>query len=139
MTGCERHLLRLLTSALRSCAALDPLGLWLIDMMRRDPALVVCRCLGSHGWSIGSDNGDLISWINLLRLAGRFLGAFAAFASTALLGKECTDPGAVDEIACASKASGEEEVKEDAIVGISEPPSNRQDFNPELTFVDQRY
>ncbi len=92
-------------------------------MMRRDPALVVCRCLRSHGWSVGSDNGDLISRINLLRLTGRFLGAFAAFASTALLGEEGTDPDAVNEIACASEDSGEEEVKEDAIVGISEPCS----------------
>jgi len=88
--------------------------------MRRDPALVICRCLRCHGRSIGSENGDLISWINLLRLAGRFLGAFAALASTALLGEEGADPGAVDEIACASEGSAKKKIKEDAVVGISD-------------------
>lgn len=89
-------------------------------MMRRNPALVICRGFRGHRWSIGSNDGDLISRINLLRLAGRFLGAFAALASTALLGEQGTDPGAVNEIACASEGSAEKEIEEDTVVMVSD-------------------
>ncbi len=138
MVGDEGFLLRLLALALRSSATLDSLSLGPIDMMRGDPALVICRGFRSHRWSISSDYGDLISWINLLRLARGFLGASAAFASTTLLGKQSTNPGAVDEITCASEGSAEEEIKEDAIVRISDQLPRWTAVVLKLTFADQR-
>lgn len=96
-------LFRLLGPTLRSSTTLDSLSLRPVNVMRRNPALVVRRSFGGYSWSIGSHDRNLIGWIDWLRLARRSLGAFTAFASTTLLGEEGGDPGAVDEIACASE------------------------------------
>lgn len=116
----RKLLLRLLAPALWPCTALDPLCLRPVDVMCRDPAFIISRCFRSHRWSVGSNYRDLITRINLLRLSRGFLGTFAAFASTAFLGKEGSDPGAVNEIACSSEGGAEEEIEEDTVVVIND-------------------
>ena len=84
-------------------------------MMRRDPALIIRLRSRSDSRPIRANNRDLISGIDLLRLAGRPLGPLTAFASAPGLGEECADPGAVDEIDSAKEAGQEDEVEEYAV------------------------
>lgn len=88
--------------------------------MRRDPTLIVCLRTRCHSWSIRSQNTHLVRRINFLRATRGALSAVAAFASARFLGEEGGDPGVVDEVACASEDSEEEEVEEDACIGVSE-------------------
>ena len=60
------YLFRLLAFALGSCSTLDPLSLWSVDVMSRNPALIICFGARGHRRSIRSKDGDLIGWINLL-------------------------------------------------------------------------
>lgn len=107
----RKSLFRLLGPALGSPAALGSLSLRLIKMMCRDPALIIrCRARG-HRRSIGSHDGNLVSGVDFLRLARRLLSTLAAFPSATLLWEERADPGAVNEVACASKGSTEKEVE----------------------------
>ena len=62
-------LFRLLAFAFGPPSALHTLGLRPIDMVCRDPALIVCLCASSHGWSITSDNRHLIGGVDFLGLA----------------------------------------------------------------------
>lgn len=59
-------LLWLLAPTLGSSSRLDSLSLRSIDMVSWNPALVICLCTTSDGWSIGSQDGDLVSWVYLL-------------------------------------------------------------------------
>lgn len=78
-----------------------------------DPALIVRLCATGDSWSVSTNNADLVGWVDFLRLSGRALGPLAAFAAATLLGKECRDPGVVDEVAGASKSGSEDQVEED--------------------------
>ena len=86
-------------------------------MSGRDPALVKATglCATGNSGAIGANNGDLVSGVDLLGLAGGTLGALAALAAAALLGEEGGDPGVVDEVADAAEGGEEEEVEEDAV------------------------
>ena len=97
----------LLTPALGSATALHPLSGRPIDMMRRDPTLIVSLRTRCHGWSISANDRNLISWVYFLA-SQRPLGPLASFTSAALLGKESGDPGAVNEVACPPKGKTKE-------------------------------
>jgi hypothetical protein len=80
----------------------------------RDPALIVrLRARGNSG-AIGTNNGNLVGGVNLLRSAGGTLRALAALATTLLLGEEGGDPGVVDEVRDSAKGAKDNEVEEDA-------------------------
>lgn len=81
-------------------------------MPGRDPTLIIRLRTGRDGGPIGSNHGDLVRGIDLLGLAGGFLGALGAFAAALFLGEERCDPGAVDEVAGAEEGGEEEEVEE---------------------------
>ena len=83
-------------------------------MVRRNPAFIVCFRARGNRRSIGTQNGDLVSGVDFLRLARRLLSTLPAFSSATLLWKEGADPGAVDKVACASKGSTEEQVEKHA-------------------------
>ena len=83
--------------------------------MRWNPAFIVSLCPRGNGRPISANDGDLIGRINLLRLAGGFLGPFTTFAATAGLWKEGGDPCTVDEVDGTEKARQEDKVKEDAV------------------------
>lgn len=95
--------LRLLASTLWPRSTLDSLSCWSVQVMCRNPALIVSLCARGHRRPIGSKNGYLVSGIDLLRLAGGPLGPFAAFTSTSFLRKERDDPGAVYKVTCSSE------------------------------------
>ncbi len=107
-------LLWLLTPALRLSPALHTLRLRPIDVVCGDPALVISLCPRGHRWPVSSNNGHLISRVDLLRLARRFLCALSALSTTALLREQSADPGAVDKVAGASEGGAKEQVEEDA-------------------------
>ena len=62
----RRILLWLLAPTFGSSSALNSLSLRSIDMVSWDPALVICLCTRSYGWSIGSNDRDLVSCVHLL-------------------------------------------------------------------------
>lgn len=74
-------------------------------MVDRDPALIICLGAARDGWSITTDNADLLSRLDLLGTSAGALGALATLATTALLGEESGDPGAVDEVAGTGKGT----------------------------------
>ncbi len=95
-----------LGSAFRSWpTALYPLRVRAVDVMRRDPALVVSLCARSYRRSIRSQDGDLVSRIDFLRAARRPSGPFAPLSTASLLREQSSDPGAVYEVTCATEAS----------------------------------
>ena len=75
-------------------------------MMSGDPALIISLRTCRHRRSIGTNDRHLISWIHFLASQGSF-GPFASFTAAALLGKESSNPGAVDEVACPSEGKAE--------------------------------
>ena len=79
-------------------------------MPGRNPTLIVSFSTRGYRGSIGSKNRHLVGGIHLLRLARRFLGSFAAFASTFLLREESGNPSAVDEVASASESGEQKQV-----------------------------
>ena len=93
---------------------LHPLRLRPIDVMRRDPTLIVGLRTRRNSRTIRSQDAHLVRRINLLGAASGALSTVAAFASTRFLREEGGDPGVVDEVACSGKDGQEEEVKEDA-------------------------
>lgn len=86
-------------------AALDALGHRAVDVMVRDPALVVVlvRTGGGAGGLIAGEGLDL-DLLDLLRC----LGALG-------LREECLDPGLVDKVERAAEDAGKDEVQEDAV------------------------
>ena len=88
-------------------------------MVSRDPALVIRLCTTGYGWSIRSEDGDLVSWVHLLRTPRGLFRALAALASAAFLGKEGGNPGVVDEVAGTTEGSAEEKIEEDPFVHVS--------------------
>lgn len=82
-----------------------------------NPALVEATSLSTGGNSraVSTDNGDLVSRVDLLALAGGAAGALATLAAALLLGEQSGDPGVVDEVDDAGEGGQEEEVEEDAV------------------------
>ena len=99
--------------ALRPSTALDALSRRSIDVVSRNPTLVVCFSSTCDGRTISSQYGHLIGWVDLLA-PQRALRTLTTLASTALLWEERSDPGTVDEVASPREESTEEEVKEDS-------------------------
>jgi len=131
----QSRLLRLLTPTLRSPTTLHPLSRWSVDMVCRDPTLVIRLRTRSHSWPISSNDRHLVRGVNFLRLTRGSLGSLASFTAAALLGEERCDPGAVDEVACSSKGRTEEEIEEDAWRILVLLRGERADV---LTFAGQR-
>lgn len=84
-------------------------------MVLWNPALVIGLGAGSDSGSVRPDHGYLIRRIDSLRPTGGSFRPFAALSTTTLLWEQSTDPGVVDEIACACERCEEEEVEEDAV------------------------
>jgi hypothetical protein len=82
-----------------------------------DPALVesTSLCAASDGRAVGTNDGNLVSGVDLLALAGGTASTLAAFAAAALLGEQGSDPGVIDEVADAAESGEEEKVEEDAV------------------------
>lgn len=103
--------------ALSAPAATYTSGLRTLQVTSGNPALVEATSLstGGNGRAVSADNGDLVSRVDLLALAGGAAGALASLAATLLLGEQSGDPGVVDEVDDAAEGSQEEEVEEDAV------------------------
>lgn len=105
----RRHsILFWLTSAFGSSATLGSSRLWFVEVSRRDPALVVRFSTRSDRWAIGTNDRNLISRIDLPGLPGRSFSSFATLSSTTLLGKQGSNPCAVDEVASAAECREQE-------------------------------
>ena len=79
-------------------------------MVGWNPALIIRLGTRCNSRSVSTDNRNLVSRVDFLRLARGTLGPFASFTAAALLGEERGDPGTVDEIAGPEKGGQEEEV-----------------------------
>lgn len=84
-----------------------------IDMMGRDPALIIRLRTTRHSRSIGTQNPDLLTRIHLLGPMSRLPGPLATFALAALLGEEGRDPSVVDEVEGSHEGDCEEEVEKE--------------------------
>lgn len=98
---------------LRRTAA-NTLGLWALEMRRRDPALIVRLRARRDSRAISTNDSNLLSGIDLLRSERRLLRALAALATALLLGKKGGDPGVVHEVKRAREGAENDEVEEDA-------------------------
>ena len=96
-------------------AALHSPGLWPLEVVLWDPALVVSRRGGGNGGAISADNADLLGWIDFLGSLGRALCALATLTASLLLGEQGGDPSLVNEIAGTSKSASEDKVEEDTV------------------------
>lgn len=108
-------------------------------MARWDPAFIIRLSPARHRRAISPNNTDLVGGIDFLGVARGLFGAFAAFATAALLWEKSADPGAIDEVTGASKGREEEEIEEDSVdqilwlVGMTKQAEERQgDFNFEM-------
>ena len=81
-------------------------------MVGWDPAFVISFGARGNRRSISTNNRNLISRVDFLRLARGALSPLATFTTTALLGEKRGNPGAVDEIAGSEEGGQEEEVQE---------------------------
>jgi hypothetical protein len=95
-------------------AAANTLGLRALQVGCGDPALVVRLCARSNSGTISTNDGDLVSRVDLLGSEGRLLRALATLAAALLLGEESGDPGVVDEVGNATEHAEDNEVQEDA-------------------------
>jgi hypothetical protein len=95
-------------------AATNALGLRALQVGCGDPALVVCLCARSNSGTVSTNDGDLVSRVDLLGSQRRLLRALATLAATLLLGEESSDPGVVDEVGNAAEYAENDEVQEDA-------------------------
>lgn len=104
-----------------SLAALDSLRARTVDVMFRNPALIVRLSsdrTSGNSRSISTNDADLILWRNsLLASSRRALGTLSALATSASLRKQSLDPGLVDEVKRTEEAGEKEEVKENTIGG----------------------
>jgi hypothetical protein len=92
----------------------NALRLGALQVRRRDPALIVClRARGDSG-AVSTNNGDLVSGVNLLGALGRPLRALSTLAAALLLREEGGDPGVVDKVRDSTKDAENDEVQEDA-------------------------
>lgn len=109
-------------SALWSSAT-DSLGLWSLEVSSWNPTLIVALvsegCTGGDSWAIGTNDGDLLAWVDWLRATAGTLRTLATFAAALFLWEEGGNPGVVDEIDCATERSEEDQVEEDATAEVS--------------------
>lgn len=103
-------------AASRLSARLNSLGLGSLQVVRRNPALVVGLRSGGDSRAISANNADLIGRVDLLGPSRRALGALTTLSATLLLREEGGDPGVVDEVAGSGEDAKEDEVEEDARV-----------------------
>lgn len=98
-------------------SAPDTLGLGALEMLGRDPALIIS--LGTRGDSraISANDSNLLRGIDLLASTRGALSALAAFAATLLLGEEGSNPGIVDEVKGTGENSEENDIQKDARSG----------------------
>ena len=103
---------------LRRGAALDALGSRAVQVVLRDPALIICLLglsTSSNSWSICANDRDLVLRSHsLLRATGRTLGTLTTLSAALGLWEEGLDPGLVDEVEGSGEGCEEEEVQEDA-------------------------
>jgi hypothetical protein len=90
-------------------AALDGSSLWTLDVVSRDPLLVVCLGPSCHGWALCASNRHALVRSTLLGSA-----AFRAIATFALPRKVGRNPNSVEKVDDTDEAGEEEEIKEDA-------------------------
>jgi hypothetical protein len=97
---------------------LHPLCLGAVNMMFRDPTLIVRllrHCPSGDRWSITSNNQHLILGTNsTFRSSRRALGTLAALASAPCLWEEGLDPCLVNKVESSRENGKEKEVEEDA-------------------------
>lgn len=86
-------------------ARADTLCLRSLQMMCRNPTLVVGLCAACHSRTIGADNANLIGRVDLLRPSRGLLGPLATLAASTLLWIERGNPGIVDEKAGTAESS----------------------------------
>lgn len=94
-------------------AAADALGLGTLEMRGGDPALIVCLRSRGDSRAISTDDGNLVSRVDLLGLTRGPLRTLTTFATAALLREEGGDPGVVDEVDGPAKSAEEDEVQKD--------------------------
>lgn len=104
-------------SLLRRRSALDPLGRRTVQVVIRDPALII-RLLGHrtscNSRPISTNNRNLILGRNsLLGSLGRALSTLTTLSSALGLREESLDPGLVNEVERAEESGEEGEVQED--------------------------
>ena len=89
----------------------------LLEVMRRDPTLIISLGAARDGWPVRARDRYLIRRIDLLEAARGGAGARTIFAAGATLplGKEGREPGGVDEVGGAGEGGCEDEVEEDAV------------------------
>lgn len=89
-------------------------SLWALEVLGRDPALIIGLRTASDSGTIGANNRSLIRGIDLLRATGGLLSTLATLAAALFLGEESGDPGVVDEVDGSGKGGQEDEVEEDS-------------------------
>ena len=103
---------------LRGGAALDALGSWAVQVVLRNPALIICLLglsTSSDSRSICANDRNLVFRSHsLLGATGRTLSALATLSAALGLWEEGLDPSLVDEVESSSEGCEEEEVQEDA-------------------------
>jgi hypothetical protein len=94
--------------------ALDATRVGTVQVLGRNPALVVRLGAASDSGAISADNSNLLGRINLLGATGRLLRALATLSAATLLREKGGDPRVVDEIGSSGEGSDEDEVEEDS-------------------------
>lgn len=132
---CNLHVDLALDLCLRGStpARADALGLRALQMLHRDPALIVCLGTTSDGRAISTDHSNLLRGVDLLGTEGRLLRAFTALATALLLRKEGRNPGVVDEVDGSAEGTQEYEVQEDARYVSAGRPEGYDDN--EVTYI----
>lgn len=112
------HHTRLLSNPLARGTALDTSSSWAVKMGRIDPLLIISllrHILVGHGWSISTDNAELlIDWDGLLGASEGTTSALTTLTAALGLWEESLDPGLVDVVEGSGTDTGEHEVEEEA-------------------------
>ena len=95
-------------------ARADALGLWALQMLRRNPALVVCLGTGRDSRTIGANHSNLLGGVDFLGAEGGLLRALATLATALLLREECGNPGVVNEVDGSTENTQKHKIQEDA-------------------------
>ena len=101
-----------------SPAAADAASLGSLQVLRRNPALIIRLCAGRNSGPINTTNSNLIARVGALRSGSRAL-RLVALTATALLREESCNPSVVNEPAGETEQATQEEVEEDTNVKVS--------------------